>query len=288
MAILVDKDTRVLIQGITGRVGREFCARMLAGGTKVVAGVTPGRAGETVSGVPVFDGAAEAVASTAANAALVLVPALRVLDAVVEAVDAGLRLISVYTEGVPVLHSLTMAEYARGRGSVLIGSNAAGVASPGRANLSDIGDALLRRGRVGIVSKSGTLTYEVMDGLWGLGEGVSTVVCLGGDPVTGLGVGEAVQRFLEDDETECVVMLGEPGGFAELAVCDLAPMAKPVVAYIAGRAAPPGKRFGHAGAIAHQASEDALAKSESLERAGCIVARSVLEIPSRVQAMLKP
>jgi succinyl-CoA synthetase alpha subunit len=291
MTILVDGDSRIIIQGITGYNGRNAAGRMLEGGTPLVGGVTPGRGGAQVRGLPVFESCAEAVRAAGANASFVSVPAPFLLDACLEAIDAGIKVLSVYTEGAAITDSIQIAAHARARGVVVLGPNSAGCVSPGLANLSDLNDANLDSGRVGIVSKSGTLTYEVIDGLRRQGLGESTVVCLGGDPVTGSDHGSILRRFEADLGTDAVVLIGEIGGGSELAAAKMvAGMAKPVVAFIAGRAAPPGKRMGHAGALLRggreTTDESAAAKIAALAEAGATVAESIVEVAPLVRERL--
>lgn len=269
----------MIVQGITGNVGGNFAARLLQEGTSVVGGVTPGRAGHRVSTLPVYDNVYEARAETGATASFVAVPPAFVKDAVLEAVDAGLALIVVYTEHTPVHDAMEMCGYARLRGAMLLGPNSAGCISPGRANLSDLSDANLRPGRIGVVSKSGTMTYEAIDEIQKLGLGESTVVCLGGDPIVGTDYGEILERFDADPGTDAVVLLGEIGGQAEIrAAAVIGRMRKPVIAYVSGRWAPREKRMGHAGAIVANGTETAEAKIEALRRGGAIVADQVTEV----------
>ncbi len=283
MAILVDHASRILIQGITGHTGRNLAAKMLAEPSPLVAGVAPGRGGRSVEGVPVFDSCYQAVAGCGANASFICVPARYALDAALEAIDAGIAVIVVYAEGVAVHDALLMAAYARLKGTTLIGPNAAGCISPGLANLSDLSAANLRPGRVGIVSKSGTLTYEVIDELNRAGLGQSTVVCLGGDPVIGTEHRRVLELFEADPATDAVVLIGEIGGRSELDAADFVTrMSKPVVAYIAGRHAPAGKRMGHAGALLGAADENAPAKQARLANAGAIVVESLTRIGAAV------
>lgn len=279
MAILVDVRSRIVIQGMTGTVGRNLAHRLKQAGTPLVGGVTPGRAGMEVEALPIVDSCYEAVGRLGATTSFISVPAAYVLDACLEAIDAGIETIVVYTEGVPVADAIRMAAFARRRGAVVLGPNSAGCVSPGQANLSDLNDVNLDPGRVGIVSKSGTLTYEVIDGLRRLGLGQSTVVCLGGDPVVGTSHGDILERFEADPGTDAVALIGEIGGRSELAAARIiASMRKPVVAYIAGRAAPPGKRMGHAGALLGAADENAPGKVDALRRAGARIAGSVIEV----------
>lgn len=286
MAILVDERSRIIVQGITGRTGAAFAERMVRYGTPLVGGVTPGKGGGQVSGVPVFDGVAAAVAATNANASLITVPPPAVRDALLEAVLAGVRLVWIYTEHVPVHDTAAMIALARQYDVRLIGPNSAGLASPGKANMSDLNDEYLRAGSIGIVSKSGTLATEVIAGLRRDDFGVSTVVCLGGDPLLGTSYSDILPLFAADDETRTVVLVGEIGGGAEIAAAtawsELPGPRKPLVAYIAGQAAPPGKRMGHAGAIVARSGETAAEKIRHLERSGAHLARLVTDIPALV------
>lgn len=288
MSILLDASARIIIQGITGVNGRNAAARMLEGNSPLVGGVTPGRAGENVHGLSVYGSCREAVERAGANASFVSVPAARTLEACLDAMGAGIRLLAVYTEGVPVADAVQLAAHARRHGATVLGPNSAGCVSPGLANLSDLNDANLDPGRVGIVSKSGTLTYEVIDGLRRLGLGESTIVCLGGDAVLGTDHRAVLELFEADRETECVVLIGEVGGGSELAAADfIREMRTPVVAYIAGRHAPAGKRMGHAGALLARAGEAAAAKIARLERAGARIARQVVDVPALVREALR-
>ncbi len=287
MAILIDQTDRILVQGITGNVGSSWARRLLKRGTPVVGGVTPGKGGQRVADLPVFDSVYQARTELGATASVVTVPAPFVKDAVLEAVDAGLSLVVVYTEGTPVHDALQICAFVRARGAVLLGPNSAGCVSPGLANLSDLNDANLRRGRVGIVSKSGTLTYEVIDGLNGEGLGQSTVVCLGGDPVIGTHYAEVLERFEADPETDAVVLVGEIGGRAEFRAAEMVHrMSKPVVAYVAGRWAPRERRMGHAGALVERGHDTAEAKIVALRNAGAIVAEQVIQVGSLVARAL--
>lgn len=288
MAILVDRASRIIIQGITGTNGRNTAGRMLEGGTPLVGGVTPGRSGERVHGLPVFGCCREAVAALGANASFVSVPARFVLDACREAIEAGIALLTVYTEGVPVADAVLIRALARGRGATVLGPNAAGCASPGQANLSDLNDRYLIAGRVGIVSKSGTLVYEAMDGLAREGLGESTVVCLGGDPVMATEHRDVLKLFEADPDTDVVMLIGEIGGRSELAAAAaIAAMKTPVVAYVAGHHAPAGKRMGHAGALLINAEESALGKTAALERAGALVADRITKIAPLASRVLR-
>lgn len=288
MSILVDKETLVLIQGITGRTGQLYAQRMLAGGTQVVGGVTPGKGGTTVSGLPVFDSVREAVAATGATSALSCVGPSQAMEALIEAADAGLRLAVVYIENIPVHDAILMRAYASSRGLRLLGPNSAGVVSPGACNLSDLNDANLKVGRVGIVSKSGTLTYEVISALGERELGVSTVVCLGGDRVIGTTYTDILPLFDEDPATDVVVLIGEPGGGLEHDAARMAAaMRTPMVAFITGQHAPPAARMGHAGAVVgDDARSRPAAKVASFTAAGCRVARLVTEVAPLVSETL--
>ncbi len=287
MAILVDRTSRILIQGITGPTGRSYAERMVAHGTPLVGGVAPGRKGQTVCGVPVFDSVADAVAATGADAAIGAVRSALAPGAALEALAAGIRTLVVYTENVPVHDAIRMRAYARARGARLLGPNSAGVVSPGKANLADLNDANLRPGRIGIVSKSGTLTYEVIADLQACGFGESSVVCLGGDPVIGTTYADVLPLFEADDETDLVVLIGEPGGRLEYeAIAALGAMRKPVVAYIAAQNAPPEKRMGHAGAIYDRGDTTAAAKLAAFRAAGCAAVGRVTEVAAAVERAL--
>lgn len=288
MAILVDSSSRILIQGITGPTGRTYAERMMADGTPLVGGVAPGRAGQRVAGVPVFDNVEDAVAATGADAALSAVRSSLAMGAALEALSAGIRTLVVYTENVPLHDAIRMRAYARARGARLLGPNSAGVISPGKANLADINAANARPGRIGIVSKSGTLTYEVLDDLQACGFGESSIVCLGGDPVLGTTYADVLPLFEADDETDLVVLIGEPGGRLEYeAIEALRGMRKPVVAYIAAQNAPPEKRMGHAGAIYDRGDATAAAKLAAFRAAGGEAVGRVTEVASAVERTLR-
>jgi succinyl-CoA synthetase alpha subunit len=284
MAILVDERTRVVVQGITGYQGEFHTRRMLEFGTRVTAGVTPGKGGTTVAGVPVFDTVAEAVEQTGATASCIFVPARAARDAALEAITAGLDPVVIITEHIPVHDAIEIVAAARARGVRVIGPNGPGVTSPGRCKIGIMPNHLFRPGGVGLVSRSGTLTYEIVAGLTRAGIGQSTALGLGGDPVVGLSFQEAVALFNDDPETEAVVLVGEIGGAAEeeAAAYIRARVRKPVVGYIAGRTAPPGKRMGHAGAVISGSEGTAQAKVAALEAAGV----RVVDLPGRVPAVL--
>ena len=288
MAILVDAGTKVVVAGITGSEGTFHSLRNRAYGTQVVAGVTPGKGGQDVEGIPVFDTVEDAVGATGANTSLIFVPARFAAEAIYEAADAGLHLVVCITEGIPVRDMAQVGAYLRGTDTVLVGPNCPGVISPGSANVGIIPGEICAPGRVGLVSRSGTLTYQIVHELTQRGIGQSTCVGMGGDPVHGLGFIGSLERFEADDGTDLVVMIGEIGGDdEERAAAFIAErMSKPVVSYIAGFTAPPGKRMGHAGAIITGSSGTAVAKAEALEAAGVRVGRTPTEVAELVRAAL--
>lgn len=288
MAIAVDEYSRILIQGITGATGRTFAQRMLRHGTPLVAGVTPGKGGQQVEGIPVFDFVADAIEATDADTALISVPPLAVHDAVIEAIDGGIRTIVIYSEGVPVHEAIRVVAYAQAHGVKLFGPNSAGVITPGKANLSDLNDVNVPMGRVGVVSKSGTLSYEVLGGLKEQGMGASTVCCLGGDPVTGIRFVDVLPLFEADPDTDAVVLVGEIGGQAEVAAARvIRNMRTPVVAFIAGRHAPAGKRMGHAGALISGSLDGADAKLEALAESGAHVITRITDVGHAVAQLIR-
>ena len=288
MTVLVDGETRVLVQGITGHQGTVHTQQMKAFGSKVVAGVTPGKGGTEVAGVPVFDSVLDAVQKTEANVSCIFVPAPYAKDALLESVDAGIRLCVIVTEHIPFHDMLTMYHYSRLRGARIIGPNCPGIAAPGKTKVGIIPNVVFRPGRVGVISRSGTLTYEIVNGIKEQGLGQSTCIGLGGDPVVGTNFVDALPMFEADPETDVLVMVGEIGGTAEEDAAEFihAHFSKPVVAYVAGLAAPPGKRMGHAGAIIARGRGTAESKVKALEAAGAFVARFPYEIPSLVSAQL--
>lgn len=279
MAIIVDRDTRLLVQGLTGSEGRFHGLRNRAYGTQVVAGVTPGKGGQDVEGIPVYDTVAAAVEATGANTSMVFVPAPFAADAIYEAIAAGIRTVVCITEGVPAHDMLDLYAHVRARGVTLVGPNCPGVLSPGKANVGIIPAEIFRAGSVGVVSRSGTLTYQIGHELTQLGLGNSTIVGIGGDPIVGSSFIDVLALFEADDETEQVVMVGEIGGDEEekAAAFIEEEMSKPVVAYIAGFTAPPGKTMGHAGAIVSGSSGTAQAKKEALEERGIRVGTTPTE-----------
>jgi succinyl-CoA synthetase alpha subunit len=280
MAIIVDSSTRLVVQGITGREGSFHAARNKRYGTNVVAGVTPGKGGADVDGIPVFDSVREAVAERRANTAMVFVPAGFAADAIYEAVDAGIGTIVCITEGIPAHDMLRAYNYLRPRGVTMLGPNCPGVLSPEKANVGIIPAEIFREGPVGLVSRSGTLTYQIGHELTQLGIGQSTIVGIGGDPVVGSSFVDVLAKFEEDTETGYVVMVGEIGGAEEekAAAFIAAEMTKPVVAYIAGFTAPRGKTMGHAGAIISGSAGTAQAKKEALEAHGVRVGTNPTEV----------
>jgi succinyl-CoA synthetase alpha subunit len=284
VAIVVDNATRLVVQGITGREGSFHATRNRNYGTNVVAGVTPGKGGEEVSGIPVFDSVREAVAETRANTSMVFVPARFAADAIYEAVDAGIGTIICITEGIPAHDMLHAYNYLYPRGVTMIGPNCPGVLSPGKANVGIIPGEIFQEGGVGLVSRSGTLTYQIGHELTQLGLGQSTIVGIGGDPVVGSSFIDILARFESDRETGLIVMVGEIGGAEEekAAAFIASEMTTPVVAYIAGFTAPPGKTMGHAGAIISGTSGTAQAKKEALEANGVRVGTNPTEVAELV------
>jgi succinyl-CoA synthetase alpha subunit len=279
MAILVDDETRLVVQGLTGSEGRFHGLRNRSHGTNVVAGVTPGKGGQDVSGIPVFNTVADAVAETQANTTLVFVPARFAADAIYEAVDAGIETVICGAEGLPAHEMLRVFNYIQPEGMRIVGPNCPGALSPGKANVGIIPAEIFREGSVGLVSRSGTLTYQIGHELTQLGLGCSTIVGIGGDPVVGSSFVDILALFEADDQTEQVVMVGEIGGDEEekAAAFIEAEMSKPVVGYIAGFTAPPGKTMGHAGAIISGSAGTAQAKKEALEARGIRVGTTPTE-----------
>jgi succinyl-CoA synthetase alpha subunit len=280
MAIVVDRDTRLVVQGATGREGSFHTLRNRAYGTNVVAGVTPGKGGSDLEGIPVFDTVASAVAETDANTTMVFVPAPFAADAIYEAVDAGIGTVICIAEGLPAHEMLRLYNYMRPRGVTMLGPNCPGALSPGKANVGIIPAEIFREGPIGVVSRSGTLTYQIGHELTQRGLGNSTIVGIGGDPVVGSSFIDILGRFEADGETEVIVMVGEIGGDEEekAAAFIEAEVSKPVVAYIAGFTAPPGKTMGHAGAIISGSSGTAQAKKEALEERGVRVGTTPTEV----------
>lgn len=288
MSILVDKTTRVICQGITGKAGQFHTSQCIEYGTRVVGGVTPGKGGDSVEGVPVFDTVDEAVEKTGAEASMIFVPAAFTADAILEAVDAGIRVVVAITEGVPVLDMARVAEVVKHSTSILIGPNCPGVITPEECKIGIMPGYIHRRGPIGVISRSGTLTYEAVWQLTQLGLGQSTCVGLGGDPIVGTSFVDLLKMFEEDDQTEGVLLIGEIGGTAEEEAARYIAQhfAKPVAAFIAGRTAPPGKRMGHAGAIISGGKGTAREKIAALESAGIVVAESPADMGAAMQRAL--
>jgi succinyl-CoA synthetase alpha subunit len=290
VAILVDESTRLVVQGLTGREGSFHAKRNRDYGTSLVAGVTPGKGGTDVDGVPVFDTVREAVASTGANTSMVFVPARFAADAILESFDSGIDVIVAITEGIPAMDMARTVPYLRAsdRPVTLIGPNCPGVISPEKANVGIIPGEICRAGPVGVVSRSGTLTYQIVHELSQRGIGQSTCVGIGGDPIPGSDFIDVLEKFEADDGTELVVLVGEIGGDAEERAAQWARsnMSKPIVAYIAGFTAPPGKRMGHAGAIISGSKGTAQAKADALEAVGIRVGRNPTEVAEIVAAKI--
>ncbi|NLY93719.1 MAG: succinate--CoA ligase subunit alpha [Myxococcales bacterium] len=290
MAILINDQTRVLVQGMTGKTGQFHTKQMLEYGTKVVAGVTPGRGGETFEGVPIFDTVEEAMKQTGANASCIFVPPPFAADAILECIDAQIPLAVCITEGIPVMDMLNVRRVLDGQSATrLIGPNCPGVITPGQCKIGIMPGHVHKPGRVGILSKSGTLTYEAVGQLTGLGIGQSTAVGIGGDPINGTDFIDVLKMFQEDPDTDAVILIGEIGGNAEeLAAAWIKDnFTKPVAGFIAGRTAPPGKRMGHAGAIISGGKGTAAAKIEALEEAGVKVAATPSDMGTTLKSLLK-
>jgi succinyl-CoA synthetase alpha subunit len=286
MSILVNKDSRVMVQGITGREGMFHTEQMIAYGTNVVAGCTPGKGGQEALGAPVFNSAAEAVEKTGADVSVVFVPAMFAADAACEAADAGVKLVVVITEHIPVMDMIRVKSYLNARGVMMVGPNCPGVITPGECKLGIMPGYIHEPGKVGLISRSGTLTYEVVYQLTQAGLGESTCIGIGGDPINGLQFIDLLKMFAEDDQTEAVAMIGEIGGDAEekaAAYIKEVGYPKPVFGFVAGLTAPPGKRMGHAGAIISGSKGRATDKIAAMEDAGVTVVRALGEYGQTVK-----
>src|SRR3984957_3182408 len=288
MSVLVNSETRLIVQGFTGREGTFHTTQAIAYGTRVVGGVTPGKGGTTHLDLPVFDTVAQAVEATGANASVIFVPPPFAADAIMEGADAGLPLVVCITEGIPVLDMVKAWEFLKGKSTRLIGPNCPGIISPGMCKIGIMPGHIHLQGHVGVVSRSGTLTYEAVGQLTGLGIGQSTCIGIGGDPIIGTTFLDALKLFHEDPGTHAIVMIGEIGGSAEETAAAYigAHVKKPVVGFIAGQTAPPGRRMGHAGALISGGSGAAADKIRAMEKAGITVCSSPAEIGEKVKSRL--
>ena len=288
MSILVDETTKVICQGITGRQGAFHTRQTVSYGTKMVGGVTPGKGGEELDGLPIFNTVSEAVRATRADASVIYVPGPFAADAIMEAADAGIGLIVCITEGIPILDMVTAKGYLASKASRLIGPNCPGVISPGKCKIGIMPGYIHLPGRVGVISRSGTLTYEAVDQLSRLGLGQSTCVGIGGDPIIGLSFVDILELFEKDPETEALMLIGEIGGSAEEEAAEFirTRFSKPVAAFIAGQNAPPGRRMGHAGAVISGSRGSARGKMEALRSAGAAVVENPAEMGLTLQRVL--
>ncbi len=289
MSILIDEKSRVIVQGITGRDGAFHAGQMAEYGTKVVGGVTPGKGGQKVDGVPVFDSCHKAVEKTGANVSIIFVPARFAMDAMCEAADAGIKLVVAVSEGVPTLDVMKAVKFLDEKGAKLIGPNSPGLISPDKCKVGILPGNIFKSGPVGLISRSGTLTYEIVNSLTEGGLGQSTCLGIGGDPIVGLHYLELLEMFENDPETEAVALIGEIGGDAEEKAAEYISekMTKPVAVFIAGRTAPPGKRMGHAGAIISSGTGTAGEKILAFEEAGVPVAEEPSQIPDLIRGKLR-
>lgn len=284
MAILVDENTKLIVQGITGHQGSFHTKEMLEAGTKVVGGVTHGKSGEVVYSVPVFNSMTDAVSATQANTSIIFVPAPYAKDAAIEAMDAGIPTLVIITENIPFHDAMDIMQYAELKNVIVIGPNTPGVISPGKAKVGIMHSAIFKKGNVGIISRSGTLTYEIVDPITQSGLGQSTCVGLGGDPIVGLSFIDVLRMLEEDKQTKTIVLVGEIGGTAEEEAAEyIKKMKKKVFAYIAGQTAPPDRRMGHAGAIITRGKGTAESKIKALTEAGVKIARIPSEIPKLIR-----
>ena len=288
MSVLVDKNTRLIVQGITGKEGTFHTLQMIDYGTNVVGGVTPGKGGTKHEGVAVFNTVAEAVKETGANASVVYVPPAFAADAIMEAAAAGIPLVVAITEGIPVADMVRVKEFLRDKNTRMIGPNCPGIISPGKCKIGIMPGHIHKEGRIGVVSRSGTLTYEAVGQLSSIGLGQSTAIGIGGDPIIGTTHTDALRLFQADDETDAIIMIGEIGGTAEEDAAEFAKanVTKPIVAFIAGQTAPPGRRMGHAGAIISGGKGTAAEKMKALTEAGIRVVESPADIGKAVQEVL--
>lgn len=288
MSVLINKNTKVIVQGITGSMGKTHAALMKKYGTNVVAGVTPGKGGQDVGGTPVYDTVLEAVQKTGANCSVIFVPPYLALDAALEAIDAGIPLISVITEGLPPQDAVKLHAAAEAKGVLVNGPNCPGIITPGECLIGIHPGSIYSPGRVGLISRSGTLTYEIGLGLKQAGIGISTAVGIGGDPIIGIDQIKSLELFENDKDTDIIILVGEIGGTAEEDAAEYIKqkIKKPVVGYIAGRTAPPGKRMGHAGAIISGNKGTAESKTKAFEAAGVAVAKTPSEIIGLVKAKM--
>ena len=289
MSILVDENTKVVVQGITGNEGLFHTKQMTEYGTKVVAGVTPGKGGQKIEGIPVFNSVMEAVKKTGANGSAIFVPPAFAADAIMEAGDSGVSVVVCLTEGIPTLDMVMVRKYLKEKGTKLVGPNTPGIISPGKCKIGVMAGYIHRQGTVGIMSRSGTLTYEVVDQLTKKGIGQSTCVGIGGDQIIGLNYVDLLELFEKDPDTEALIMIGEIGGTAEEEAAQFIEkhVTKPVVAFIAGLTAPPGRRMGHAGAIISGGKGTAGEKMSALEKAGVRVVRNPAIVGNELSALLK-
>ena len=289
MAILVDRNTKVIVQGITGSHGSFHTQKMVEYGTKIVGGVTPGKGGTNFEGIPVFNKMKEAVSATGADTSVIYVPAQFAKDAILEAADSGIRLMVCITEGIPALDMVRVKKYLKEKGVRLIGPNCPGIITPEASKVGIMPGYIHRRGRIGVISRSGTLTYEAVWQMTSRGLGQSTVVGIGGDPLLGTTFVDCLELFEKDSETDAVVLIGEIGGNAEEKAAEFIEksFSKPVIAFIAGQTAPKGKRMGHAGAIISGGAGTAAEKMEALKRSGVVVVKSPAEIGEKVVKTLQ-